>query len=212
MSTRLVLLGGGDHVVTVSHVIERINAVAGAFEVVGVLDDGAPDIGRLAALGLAWLGPVAALCSLDADAWFPAVGTPAGRRSICAATAGCRLPAAVVTDPSTTTGRDAHLAAGAFTGVAVDLGPGAVLGEHTLVAVGSVIGTGCTVGRFASVLIGAVIGSGVRIGEGATIGSGAIVSAGVRIGPWAVVGAGTVVDRDVPAGVTVVGNPAHRGR
>lgn len=48
----------------------------------------------------------------------------------------------------------------------------------------------------------------VRIEDGAWIGIGAIVLKGVTIGTAARVGAGAVVSRDVPAGVTVVGNPA----
>ncbi len=45
--------------------------------------------------------------------------------------------------------------------------------------------------------------------EGASIGSGATILCGVRIGKGAMVGAGAVVTKDVPAGATVVGNPAH---
>ena len=47
------------------------------------------------------------------------------------------------------------------------------------------------------------------IEEDASIGSGATILCGVRIGKGALVGAGAVVTKDVPAGVTVVGNPAH---
>jgi len=43
----------------------------------------------------------------------------------------------------------------------------------------------------------------------ASIGSGATILGGVRIGAEATVGAGAVVVADVPAGVTVVGNPAR---
>ncbi|MCS4236510.1 sugar O-acetyltransferase [Stenotrophomonas sp. BIGb0135] len=49
----------------------------------------------------------------------------------------------------------------------------------------------------------------VRIGRNVWIGGGAIVLPGVSIGDGAVVGAGSVVTRDVPAGATVVGNPAR---
>lgn len=49
----------------------------------------------------------------------------------------------------------------------------------------------------------------VRIGRNVWIGGGAIVLPGVSIGDDAVVGAGSVVTRDVPAGATVVGNPAR---
>ena len=45
--------------------------------------------------------------------------------------------------------------------------------------------------------------------RGASIGSGATILCGVTIGERAVVGAGAVVTKDVAAGATVVGNPAH---
>jgi maltose O-acetyltransferase len=43
----------------------------------------------------------------------------------------------------------------------------------------------------------------------ATIGSGATILGRLRIGEGALVGAGAVVTSDVPAGATVVGNPAR---
>jgi maltose O-acetyltransferase len=52
-------------------------------------------------------------------------------------------------------------------------------------------------------------GKPVRIGHNVWIGSGAIILPGVTVGDDAIIGAGSVVTRDVPAGATVVGNPAR---
>jgi UDP-2-acetamido-3-amino-2,3-dideoxy-glucuronate N-acetyltransferase len=47
------------------------------------------------------------------------------------------------------------------------------------------------------------------IERGASIGAGAVILRGLVIGAGAVVGAGAGVTHDVPAGATVVGNPAR---
>ena len=44
--------------------------------------------------------------------------------------------------------------------------------------------------------------------HGASIGGGATILPGIRIGADATIGAGAVVTKDVPPGVTVIGNPA----
>jgi maltose O-acetyltransferase len=56
---------------------------------------------------------------------------------------------------------------------------------------------------------GLEFGRPVHIGRHVWIGGGAIILPGVTVGDEAVIGAGSVVTRDVPAGVTVMGNPAR---
>jgi UDP-3-O-[3-hydroxymyristoyl] glucosamine N-acyltransferase LpxD len=53
------------------------------------------------------------------------------------------------------------------------------------------------------------IGGSVRIGERCWIGLGAQIKNQIEIGDGATVGMGAVVVKDVPSGVTVVGNPAR---
>ena len=52
-------------------------------------------------------------------------------------------------------------------------------------------------------------GKPVVIGANVWIGAGAMILPGVTLGDDAIVGACSIVTRDVPAGVTVVGNPAR---
>jgi maltose O-acetyltransferase len=56
---------------------------------------------------------------------------------------------------------------------------------------------------------GAELGRPIAIGRNVWIGGGAIILPGVTIHEDAIVGAGSVVTRDVPRGVTVLGNPAR---
>lgn len=46
--------------------------------------------------------------------------------------------------------------------------------------------------------------------KGAAIGANSTIVCGVTIGEWALIGSGSVVTKDVPAGVTVYGNPARQ--
>ena len=56
---------------------------------------------------------------------------------------------------------------------------------------------------------GVEFGRQIHIGRNVWVGGGAIILPGVTVGDDAVIGAGSVVTRDVPAGATVVGNPAR---
>jgi sugar O-acyltransferase (sialic acid O-acetyltransferase NeuD family) len=89
--------------------------------------------------------------------------------------------------------------------VAVD----AVLGLACIVNTGATIDHECRLGDGVHLAPGAHLAGCVQIGDGAFLGVGAAVLPRVRIGAGARVGAGAVVTRDVPAGVTFVGNPAR---
>lgn len=90
-----------------------------------------------------------------------------------------------------------------------------VVNSLATIGKGVILNTGCivehegVVGDFSHIAPGAVLAGNVRVGKGVFIGGNATVIPGITIGDNATVGAGAVVLQDVPAGRTVVGNPAR---
>jgi len=69
------------------------------------------------------------------------------------------------------------------------------------------VGEGCRI--YQNVTIGEVDGQAPTIGKGCLIGANACLVGGIVVGDGAKIGAGAVVARDVPAGSTVVAQPAR---
>lgn len=85
----------------------------------------------------------------------------------------------------------------------------AKVGRHCIINTGSTVGHDVVLGDFVHVAPHATVTGAVTVGEGTWIGAGAVVRQGIHIGKWCMIGAGAVVVKDVPDGVTVVGNPAR---
>lgn len=80
--------------------------------------------------------------------------------------------------------------------------------------INSYIAHDCVIGDYVTFAPGVKCNGNIRIGDHAYIGTGAIIKQGqpdkpLSIGEGAIVGMGAVVTKDVPAGVTVIGNPAR---
>lgn len=121
---------------------------------------------------------------------------------------GYSEPVATV-DPTSILPRAVEIRHGAYVNAGVVVGANAVIGCHANVNRSASIGHDSTLEFAASTGPGVVLAGGVTIGAGAFVGAGAIVLPGRSVGAGALVGAGAVVTTDVPAGATVVGNPAR---
>jgi serine O-acetyltransferase len=102
----------------------------------------------------------------------------------------------------------------------IEIHPGAVIGRRVFIdhGFGVVIGETAEVGDDCTIYQGVTLGGtslskGTKrhptLGRGAIIGAGAKVLGGFTVGEGAKVGSNAVVVKEVPAGATAVGNPAH---
>lgn len=94
------------------------------------------------------------------------------------------------------------------------IGPNARIGQFFHSEYYSYIAHDCIIGDFVTFAPRVNCNGNVHIGNHAYIGTGAVLKQGapgkpLTIGECAVVGMGAVVTRDVPPGLTVVGNPAR---
>jgi sugar O-acyltransferase (sialic acid O-acetyltransferase NeuD family) len=201
---RLAILGASGH----GKVIADVAFLRGYTEVV-FFDDGWPiknSVGRWSVAGTTQtlLGS-----GTDFDAVIVGIGDNRIRleKHTILATSGALLvtaihPAAVVSDFAQI-GSGSVICAGAV--VNVD----AVLGAGVIVNTGATVDHDCQLADGVHISPGAHLSGDVRVGACSWIGVGAAVKQGVCIGSDVVVGAGAVVVADLPAGVTVVGNPAR---
>lgn len=102
----------------------------------------------------------------------------------------------------------------------IEIHPGATIGRRVFIdhGFGVVIGETAEVGDDCTIYQGVTLGGtsltkGSKrhptLGRGAIIGAGAKVLGGFTVGEGAKVGSNAVVVKEVPAGATAVGNPAH---
>ncbi|WP_394242073.1 acetyltransferase [Halopseudomonas laoshanensis] len=109
--------------------------------------------------------------------------------------------------------RGAQLSEGSILSAFVDITSNVVIGRCFHANTYSYVGHDCVIGDYVTLAPKAAVNGNVHIHDRAYIGTGAIIKQGTSqkplvIGAGAVVGMGAVVTKDVPPGVTVVGNPA----
>ena len=84
------------------------------------------------------------------------------------------------------------------------------IGEFTCIQEYTVIGHDANIGNWCQINAHCVIAGGARIGHFVTIHPNCVITSNAVIGDGVTVAAGSVVIGKIPAGITVLGNPARR--
>ncbi|MDO4800847.1 MAG: acetyltransferase [Prevotellaceae bacterium] len=141
------------------------------------------------------------------DELIVTIGSPKARKKIVESTKvksyGTVVHPSAIVSPRATIGEGTVVIPGAI------INSCAKVGKHCIINTGSTLEHDVVLGDFVHVAPHATVTGAVTVGEGTWIGAGAVVRQGIHIGKWCMIGAGAVVVKDVPDGVTVVGNPAR---
>jgi sugar O-acyltransferase (sialic acid O-acetyltransferase NeuD family) len=190
--------------------LDLLDAVGG-HRCVGFLDDDASKQGTELA-GLPVVGKLADAARWPTTRLVNALGSVRSFRSRPAITACTGAPLerfVTLIHPRAVVSPRATVSAGCLIYPGTVIGPRVVLGAHVIVLANSVVNHDTTVGDWTIISSGVNVSGRVRIGSGCYLGTGCALIDDACVGDGALIGMGAVVIREVPAGATVVGNPAH---
>jgi sugar O-acyltransferase (sialic acid O-acetyltransferase NeuD family) len=140
---------------------------------------------------------------------FVAIGDPKIREKVQRKMQGLGFGIANCVHPSALIGAGTQMEHGIMIGAAAAVQPCCSISEGAILNTSSSTDHECQIGAFAHVGPGTVLCGNVTIGRGSFVGAGSVVRQGITIGDHVMIGAGSVVVKDIPDGLTAMGNPAR---
>lgn len=117
---------------------------------------------------------------------------------------------ATVVHPRAHISRHTQLRRGCIISPQVGISVDCQIGEFTCIQEYTVIGHDAQIGNWCQINSHCTIAGGARIGHFVTIHPNCVITSRAVIGDGTIVGPGSVVMGRIPAGITVLGNPARR--
>jgi sugar O-acyltransferase (sialic acid O-acetyltransferase NeuD family) len=212
----LIIVGTGGNACDALDVIDAINAGRVTWQVAGFLDDArAPGSTHAGLDVLGGLSDAAALierADLRDAQFLNVIGSDRSYSKRQAIVARCGLPIerfATIVHPLAGVSARASLGRGVCVNYGVSVAGHVTVGNHVWLGPGSIVGHDSVIEDYAVLAPAAVVSGHVTIRRSCYIGAGAQVRQQLEVGEAALVGMAAVVVRNVPPGVTVVGNPAR---
>jgi sugar O-acyltransferase (sialic acid O-acetyltransferase NeuD family) len=206
----LIIVGAGASSQQIVDAIADLNRRQCTWNVVGFLDDDPAKHGQFVH-GVKVLGPLSSVKQFQGRVLIGIASPmdPARRQRVHSK---IDLPLdrfATVIHPSAFVAPSSQVGAGSAILQNVVIIQNTSLGKHVIVAQNASLGHDVIVEDFVTIAAGALIAGLARVREASYIGAQSAVNNGVTVNQGALVGLGAVVVKDVPVGMTVVGNPAR---
>jgi len=190
---KIIIVGASGFGAEVLWVINRINSVKPAFDVVGFCDDASDkQAGEFA--GIPLVGSVDQVCCNYSNLFFfCAIGDNRIRKKVFEKFLDAGNTPVSIIDPSAVISPDAVIGDGSYIGVGSVVSVGSFIGGGTIINHRVTVGHDVAMGDFTQLCPGVAVSGGVSLGEGVLFGSNACAIPCKSIGDWAIVGAGSVV-------------------
>lgn len=204
----LIIIGAGGFGREVSWLVERINASAPEWNILGFADDNETLWGKEFD-GYKVLGGTDVIKQYPSSYVVCCIANTKVRKTLCEKISGFGNaftalidPAAIVSD-KVEIGEGSVICAGAV--LTVDI----KLGRHNIIDVNSTVGHDAVLQDYVTLYPSANVSGNTLICEGVELGTGSQVIQGKTVGANTFIGAGAVVVRDIPSDCTAVGVPAR---
>ena len=208
---KLVLIGAGGFGREVATLVEVINSVKPAYELLGFLDDGPQYHDGMMINGYPWLGKHDWILNHKED-------------TVCTCTVGTPRIKGILQRELMEQGVtfETLIAKGSFISPHTEIGPGCVIYGWVSISVNCKLGAGVllnqnvtvghdtVIGDYTSVMPTTGVSGCCTIGKEVCIGGHVFITPGRKVGDNAKIAAGSIVFSNVKAGTTVLGNPAKR--
>jgi sugar O-acyltransferase (sialic acid O-acetyltransferase NeuD family) len=211
MIERIVIVGAGGsarEIVALAAACNR-GAERALYDIVGVVDDGMPDLGALERLSVPLIGPIEAVEKCDAR-YVIGIGNPAARRAVDTRLVAMGASAvAPMVHPMAWIGPDVELAPGVIVCAGATVTTNVRIGRNTHLNLQTHVSHDCRIGEFVTIAPMSAVSGNVTLEDEVELGTGVSVIPGVTVGRGTMIGAGAVVTQDIEAGVLAVGVPAR---
>lgn len=208
---RFVIMGAGGHGRVVADLVRTLG-----HDVVGYADEDTDKLGIVvdSTGATVVLDQTTVLCCARGEQRWPlaidavalGVGDNTARAQFLA-----QIPDAMLSTlihPRSWVSESAQLGPGSIVLAGALINSGANIGGAAIVNSGAIIEHDCALGIAVHISPGATLCGAVSVGARSWVAAAAVIIPGCKVGKGCVVGAGAVVIRDIPDGMTVVGNPA----